>query len=118
MLKAVNLSKKYSGQEALKGINLDVQPGEVFCLLGANGAGKSTTIRIFLNFTCPSGGAAYVNQLDVQVYPEESKRHLAYIPEIVLLYPALTGLENLAFFSRLAGFDYERQQLEAYLRAA
>ncbi|MBA2379756.1 MAG: ATP-binding cassette domain-containing protein [Blastocatellia bacterium] len=50
MLKAVELSKSYNGTVALDSLNLNIEPGEIYCLLGANGAGKTTTINLFLNF--------------------------------------------------------------------
>ena len=58
MLEAVHLSNSYNGSAALKDLNLQIEPGEVFCLLGANGAGKTTTINLFLNFTQPTSGRA------------------------------------------------------------
>jgi ABC-2 type transport system ATP-binding protein len=116
MLEAVNLSKRYDQAVALDGLNLTVKAGEIFCLLGANGAGKTTTINLFLNFVAPSGGTARINGLDVVQQPLETKKFLAYIPETVMLYKNLTGLENLEYFSALAGrSDYTRDQLLAFL---
>jgi len=112
MLEAVNLSKSYNGTVALRDLNLQIQPGEVLCLLGANGAGKTTTINLFLNFTKPSSGLAKVKGLDVTEHPIETKRYIAYIPEQVMLYKNLTGLENLGYFTALAGHtDYGRERL-------
>jgi ABC-2 type transport system ATP-binding protein len=105
MLKAINLSKNYNGTTALNGLNLDIGPGEVYCLLGANGAGKTTTINLFLNFVEPSDGQALINGIDVVREPLETKKYLAYIPEQVNLYRNLSGLENLEYFSALAGHD-------------
>lgn len=113
MLKAVDLSKSYDGTVALEPLNLEVRRGEIYCLLGANGAGKSTTIRLFLHFIAPTGGSAWVYGLEVGAHPLETKRHLAYIPEQVNLYPHLSGIENLRFFTALAGRD---DYLEADLR--
>jgi ABC-2 type transport system ATP-binding protein len=116
MLKAENLSKRYNGSAALSDLNLEVGPGDIYCLLGANGAGKSTTIRLFLNFIQPSSGRATVNGLDVTQAPLETKKVLAYIPEQVMLYPHLSGVENLEYFAALAGHeDYSRKELEAFL---
>jgi ABC-2 type transport system ATP-binding protein len=108
VLEAVDLTKKYGSQVALDRLNLTIAPGEVFCLLGANGAGKTTTINLFLNFIDPSGGTARINGLDVTEQPLESKRFVAYIPEQVMLYRNLTGLENLEYFTALAGHEYPR----------
>ena len=112
MLEATNLSKVYDGgPPALDSLNLKVEPGEIFCLLGANGAGKTTTINLFLNFIEPSSGSAKVKDLDVTQAPLETKKYLAYIPEQVMLYRNLSGLENLEYFSALAGRHYERPDL-------
>ena len=112
----MNLTKRYDQAVALDALTLTVRPGEVFCLLGANGAGKTTTINLFLNFVQPSAGAARINGLDVVEQPLETKKHLAYIPETVMLYKNLTGLENLEYFSALAGRpDYTRPQLLEFL---
>jgi len=114
MLEAINLSKNYNGTTALDALNLSVKAGEVFCLLGANGAGKTTTINLFLNFIEPSDGKASINGLDVQREPLETKKYLAYIPEQVNLYKNLSGLENLEYFSALAGQD--KYSKEDFLR--
>jgi ABC-2 type transport system ATP-binding protein len=119
MLEAVNLTKRYDQAVALDALNLTVGPGEVFCLLGANGAGKTTTINLFLNFVQPSAGTARINGLDVTQKPLETKRYLAYIPETVMLYKNLTGLENLEYFSALAGREaYTRGELRGFLARA
>lgn len=119
MLEAQSLSKSYNGHTALESLNLKVDAGEVFCLLGANGAGKTTTINLFLNFIEPTSGTASVNGLDVTRAPLESKKHLAYIPEQVMLYRNLTGLENLEYFTALAGCEkYTRAQLLEFLTRA
>jgi ABC-2 type transport system ATP-binding protein len=106
MLEAINLTKAYNGTKALDALNLTIKPGEVFCLLGANGAGKTTTINLFLNFVEPSSGAAKINGLDVVAQPLETKKFIAYIPEQVMLYKNLTGLENLEYFAALAGHEH------------
>ncbi len=103
MLQATGLTKRFDTHVALDSLTLTVQPGEIFCLLGANGAGKTTTINLFLNFIQPSAGTATINGLDVTEQPIETKRYVAYIPETVMLYRNLTGLENLEYFSALAG---------------
>ncbi|MSO52334.1 MAG: ABC transporter ATP-binding protein [Acidobacterium sp.] len=112
MLVAKELSKRYNDVTALDSLNLTVQPGEVFCLLGANGAGKTTTINLFLNFIDPTSGTATINGLDVTKAPLETKKYVAYIPETVMLYRNLTGIENLEYFAALAGRpDYLRADL-------
>ena len=115
MLEAQALTKRYNGVTALDALTLTVAPGDVFCLLGANGAGKTTTINLFLNFIAPTSGTALVNGLDVTREPLETKKYLAYIPETVMLYRNLTGLENLEYFAALAGKpDLPREQMLRY----
>jgi ABC-2 type transport system ATP-binding protein len=116
MLEAVDLSKRYGTQTALDRLTLTIAPGEVFCLLGANGAGKTTTINLFLNFIDPSGGTARINGLDVTKEPLATKKYVAYIPEQVMLYRNLTGLENLEYFSALGGHEYPRGRLVELMR--
>ena len=118
MLIAENLSKTYGDYKALNNLNLKLNEGEIFALLGQNGAGKSTTINIFLGFVKPTEGVAKINGISVVDHPEETKKFIAYIPETVLLYPNLTGVENLKFFSSLAGFDYDNEVLTNFLSKA
>ena len=118
MLIAENLSKTYGDYKALNNLNLKLNEGEIFALLGQNGAGKSTTINIFLGFVKPTEGVAKINGISVVDHPEETKKFIAYIPETVLLYPNLTGVENLKFFSSLAGFDYDNESLTSFLSKA
>lgn len=106
MLEAIDLTKSYNGTPALKGLNLKVNSGEIFCLLGQNGAGKTTTINLFLGFLTPTSGEAKIAGINVQQQPLETKKYLAYIPETVMLYPNLTGLENLEYFATLSGKTY------------
>ena len=103
MLEARALSKKYDEKYALNNLDLKVSAGEVYCLLGANGAGKTTTINLFLNFISPTSGEALINGVNVADEPVATKRALAYIPENLVLYPNLTGAENLQFFAGLGG---------------
>jgi ABC-2 type transport system ATP-binding protein len=116
VLEAIDLKKAYGNHEALKGLNLTINAGDIYCLLGANGAGKTTTINLFLNFIDPTGGSAKVNGIDVTENPLETKKYLAYIPEQVMLYPNLTGLENIQYFARLGGHEeYGDQDLRGFL---
>ncbi|WP_031527840.1 ABC transporter ATP-binding protein [Dyadobacter crusticola] len=118
MLEASNLTKKYGDYTALNNLNLTIGKGEIFALLGQNGAGKTTTINLFLGFVEPTSGTASIDGLNVATHAGETKTRLAYIPETVMLYPNLTGLENLEYFSSLAGFSYEASQLAGFLDTA
>jgi len=104
MLKAEDLSKRYEdGVLALDHLNLDVRPGEVYCLLGANGAGKTTAINLFLNFIPPTTGTCTINGIDVNRDPLEAKKHVAFVSENVMLYGNFTARQNLDFFAKLGG---------------
>jgi ABC-2 type transport system ATP-binding protein len=117
-LQALQLSKQYKDTTALNNLNLTVQAGEVFCLLGQNGAGKTTTLNIFLGFITATSGMAYINGVPVVPSNNSTKKFIAYIPEVVMLYEQLNGLENLDFFSRLAGYSYSKEQLHHFLEKA
>ncbi len=118
MIEAKNITKKFGSKTVLKDLNIKVNAGEIFCLLGANGAGKTTLINIFLNFISADSGKAYINNIDVEKHPSDSKKHLAYIPENLMLYPYLTGIENLKYFTNLAGKKYTKEELELFLSEA
>ncbi len=118
MFEAIGLSKTYNGSAALHPLNLKIEPGEIFCLLGANGAGKTTTINLFLNFIAPTGGKARIGGLDVVDHSLESKKLLAYIPEQVMLYRNLSGIENLEYFTSLAGGRHSKSELAGFLEEA
>ena len=117
-LEARGLCKRFGSTTALTDLDLTVESGQVICLLGANGAGKTTTINLFLGFLEPDAGSAFVEGTEVSKAPLEARRKLAYLPESVALYPKLTGLENLAFFDKLAGIGRPENELAALLRDA
>ncbi len=118
MLVAQQLTKQYGSFAALQNLDLHIKEGEIYCLLGANGAGKSTTINLFLGFISPTSGSVHINGTDVNKEPLKTKKFIAYIPENLMLYPMLTGLENLTYFSSLAGLKYPQLQLYAFLEHA
>lgn len=103
MLEARGLMKRYGDRIALDGLSVRVAPGQVTALLGANGAGKSTTIAMFLGLIAPTAGEALVDGVSVAANPSAARARLAYVPETASLYPSLTGIETLQFFADLAG---------------
>ncbi len=117
-LEAVQLTKKYHEHTALSELNLQIAPGEIFCLLGQNGAGKTTTISLFLGFVEATSGKALIRNTEVLPNKAGTRKFVAYIPEVVQLYGNLNGLENLDFFSRLAGYQYSQERLEIFLHKA
>jgi ABC-2 type transport system ATP-binding protein len=104
MLEAINLTKRYEdGQLALDDLTFKVAPGEIFCMFGANGAGKTTTINLFLNFIPPTSGTALIEGIDVVKDPLKAKRNVSFVSENVMLYGNFSAIQNLDYFSRLAG---------------
>ncbi len=104
MIQALDLTKRYEDDLlALDHLNLNIQPGQIYCLLGANGAGKTTTINLFFNFIEPTSGTATLNGIDCTKNPLEAKKYAAYVSENVMLYGNFTARQNLDFFTKLAG---------------
>jgi ABC-2 type transport system ATP-binding protein len=104
MLQAIDLTKRYEDQLlALDALNLEIKEGEIFFLLGANGAGKTTAINLFLNFIEPTSGKALINGIDVTKEPLESKKYVSYVSENVMLYGNFSARQNLDFFAKLGG---------------
>jgi ABC-2 type transport system ATP-binding protein len=97
------LTKQYGDLVAVDALDLEINPGEIFGLLGQNGAGKTTTILMLLGLTEPTSGRARVLGLDPARYPLEVKRRVGYLPDSVGFYSALTGRENLRYTARLNG---------------
>ncbi|PWL39019.1 ABC transporter ATP-binding protein [Flagellimonas aquimarina] len=112
------LTKKYGEALVLNQLSLNIKPHEIYCLLGANGAGKTTTINLLLGFIKPTSGSAFINGLNVSENSRKTKRFLAYIPENLMLYPTLTAVENLDYFSGIGGKNLSKVQLEDFLNQA
>ena len=96
MIQLKNIHKKFKDKVALNDLSLEVKSGEIYGLLGANGAGKSTTLNLILGFLKPDTGS--INMVNIEDGSSISKDRLGYIPENVNLYPYLTGLENFMSF--------------------
>lgn len=104
MIEAIKLSKKYEdGLTALDSVSFEVYPGEIYAMLGGNGAGKTTAINIFLNLIEPSSGQAKINGIVAHELPLEAKKHVSFVSENVMLYPEFTAIQNLDFFAKLGG---------------
>jgi ABC-2 type transport system ATP-binding protein len=99
------LKKTYGGQLVLKGIDLDVFPGEVIGYIGPNGAGKSTTIKVLIGMLNDFAGEVRVLGHDVRTDTLEVKRRIGYVPENAALYEVLTPIEYLLFIGRLYQLD-------------
>jgi ABC-2 type transport system ATP-binding protein len=117
MLEAVALTKRYDDRTlALESVSFSVRPGEIYAMLGGNGAGKTTTINLFLNFIEPTSGEARINGIASHREPLKAKAGVAFVSENVMLYPDFTAVQNLDFFTRLAGrTDLRRSECHAVL---
>ncbi|NOZ08081.1 MAG: ABC transporter ATP-binding protein [FCB group bacterium] len=103
MIKIRNLSKQFGDVNALKKMNLSVQPGEFFGLLGPNGAGKTTTVNILSTLLKPDEGSVTINGLDLLSDPRGAKRLLGVVPQELALYDQLSAADNLHFWAELYG---------------
>ena len=115
MINIQNAAKSFDGQFAVQNLSLMVEKGEILGLLGANGAGKSTTINMLLGFLKPDMGSVQINQMDCYAKTKEVRELIGYIPENVNLYPYLTGLENLDYFCKISGLKYSKIELKDFL---
>ena len=100
-LRTAGLRKDFRGLVAVEGLDLEVGRGEMFGLVGPDGAGKTTTMRMLCGVLDPSGGAASVAGYDVRRDPERVKRRIGYMPQRFSLYGDMTVAENLLFFANL-----------------
>ena len=104
-IEARGLTKRFGAFTAVDHLDLSVRPGEIFGLLGSNGAGKSTAIRMLCGLLRPTEGTARVSGVDVAEDPEEVKRRIGYMTQRFSLYDDLTVRENLEFFAGIYGLS-------------
>jgi ABC-2 type transport system ATP-binding protein len=102
-IQAEGLTKRYGETLALDGLDLSIEPGEVYGYLGPNGAGKTTTIRLLLGIHRPTRGRAALFGIDAWADPVEAHRRVAYVSGEPFLWPAMTGAETVEFLARLHG---------------
>ncbi|MEM2027513.1 MAG: ABC transporter ATP-binding protein [Candidatus Bathyarchaeia archaeon] len=101
IIEMVDVWKSYDGVQALRGLNLQVQRGEIFGLIGPNGAGKTTTLKIIVGLLKMDRGVVRVNGVDISVEPYEYKRIIGYVPESVSLPDYLTVEEFLIYSGKI-----------------
>jgi ABC-2 type transport system ATP-binding protein len=102
-IRTERLSKRYDETLALEGLDLELQPGEIYGYLGPNGAGKTTTIRLLLGLLRPTAGRAELFGIDAWHDPVTAHRRMAYVAAEPSLWPGLTAEETLEFLARVRG---------------
>ena len=95
------LSRRFGALTALDRLSFSVAPGEIFGLVGPDGAGKTTAMRICAGVMRPDQGSIVIDGIDVLAHPERAKRHVSYMPQRFALYEDLTVEENIRFFADL-----------------
>lgn len=105
VIKTDKLTKRFGDFVATNEITFEVYAGEIFGFLGANGAGKTTAMRMLCGLSIPSSGAATVAGFDVYRQTEDIKRHIGYMSQKFSLYEDLTVLENIQFFGGIYGLS-------------
>lgn len=103
ILEVRGLQKKYGKTLALRGVDLDVEEGEIFGFLGANGAGKTTFTKCVTGFIRPTSGTVHIAGVNAVRNPAKSLAHLGIVPDEYELYEHLTAKENLEFYASLYG---------------
>ncbi len=102
---AENLTKRFGNFVAVNRVSFEVESGEIFGFLGANGAGKSTTIRMLIGIIEPSEGDAVVGGISVRKHPNKVKEIIGYMSQKFSLYSDLTIAENINFYAKVYGVD-------------
>ena len=103
MIEVKNLSKFYGEKIGVKGINFTVQKGEIVGLLGPNGSGKTTIMKLINGYITPSEGTVIVDGYDILYKPKEVMARIGFLPEIPLLYPEMQVFEFLLFIAEIKG---------------
>lgn len=115
ILKASSLTVSFSDHTVLNQVDFAVKQGEVFALLGGNGAGKSTALKTFLGTVSPTSGDAFVLDMSVKKDINTIRKNIAYLPESVTLYGHLSGVENIQYFLSLGGISRTENEIEQAL---
>ena len=108
VIEVSDLTKKFGDFTAVNRITFDVHKGEIFGFLGANGAGKTTAMKMLIGILKPTSGEALVAGFDVLSHPNKVKRNIGYMSQKFALYDDLTVMENITFFGGIYGLSRKR----------
>ena len=111
MIRVENLSKNYGPVKAVRSISFDLDDGQVVGFLGANGAGKSTTLKIMTGYISPSSGNVYFNDQNIHDNTSEIQKDIGYLPELNPLYGEMRVHDYLKFISEIRGIPKENFKL-------
>ncbi len=110
------LQKSYQKLHVLKGVDLEVEKGCIFALLGSNGAGKTTMIKILTTLLQPDSGTATVNGFDVAAKPDDVRESISLTGQFAAVDEILTGRENVIMIARLRHLNHPRQVADELLK--
>lgn len=113
MIRALGLTRRFGPLTAVDGLHLEVPRGEIFGLVGPDGAGKTTALRLLCGLLDPSAGTVEVAGFALSRQPDQVKDHLGYMPQRFGLYPDLTVSENLVFYADLFGISRAERDARA-----
>src|SRR5215813_13451733 len=108
MIELEHLIKHFGDLVAVNDVNLKVERGEFFAVLGPNAAGKTTTLKILAGLMKPTSGRARVGGFDIQEHPLEARRRMAFVPDFPFLYEKLNPREFFRFTAQLFGMADDR----------
>lgn len=112
VIKTDQLTKKFGDFIATDAITFDVKKGEIFGFLGANGAGKTTAMRMLCGLSIPTSGSATIAGFDIYKETESIKKHIGYMSQKFSLYEDLTVIENIRFFGGIYGLSRKELKLK------
>ncbi|WP_214630319.1 ABC transporter ATP-binding protein [Paenibacillus agaridevorans] len=115
-IEARGLRKSFKDKEVLTGVDLEVKQGEIFALLGSNGAGKTTIVKILTTLLAQDGGAAVINGFDVATKPDHVRQSISLTGQFAAVDEILTGRENLIMIAKLRHLNNPRQVADGMLQ--
>src|SRR5436190_24213757 len=105
IIRTRGLTKRFGDFTAVDDLSIEVTPGTIFAFIGANGSGKSTTIRMLIGLLRPTAGTIEVDGIDVSAHPRRVRDRIGYMGQRVSLYQGLTLRENVEFYAGLHGLE-------------
>lgn len=105
IIKLCDLKKNYGSKEAVRGLNLEIRPGELFSLVGPNGAGKTSTLKMMAGLLKPTSGTIHIGGFDILKNPMNAKEFMSFVPDTPYIYEKLTPWELLRFTGKLYSMD-------------